>query len=179
MGNLRLSMALRTLALVAVCLAVQMACSAAEPGPQDVVSLHSNTGQMLGESNESPTLSALKKKLAGLDKTYDRIKSSCAAGAKGPSASKLKAVQEMQAKAAKSESVEQLQEAIKAKNALIDKIADECMPGEMLGESNESPTLSALKKELAGLDKTYDRIKSSCAAGAKGPSASKLKAVQE
>merc|ERR1712086_367970 len=81
-----------------------------------------------------------------------------------------------QASAAKSESVTELQAAIKAKNVLIDKIADECMPGEeMLGESNE-PTPADLKKKLADLDKTYDRIKSSCAAGMKGPSDSVLKA---
>merc|ERR1711967_210500 len=82
----------------------------------------------LGESNEA-TPAELKKKLADLDKTYDRIKSSCAAGMKGPSTSELKAMRQKQANAAKSESVEELKSAIKAKNALIDKIADECMPG--------------------------------------------------
>eukprot|EP00658_Telonema_sp_P-2_P054943 TRINITY_DN436_c0_g1_i10.p1 TRINITY_DN436_c0_g1~~TRINITY_DN436_c0_g1_i10.p1 ORF type:complete len:123 (+),score=34.45 TRINITY_DN436_c0_g1_i10:242-610(+) len=114
--------------LLCAALAMLALASSTPKSVQESASLNEGTVS-LGEAGDHQDAAALKAKLKELDKTYDRIKSSCAANSVGPSAAALQAMQAKQDKTMKAEDLEALTKAIKEKNALIDKIADECMPG--------------------------------------------------
>merc|ERR1711904_751470 len=82
---------------------------------------------LIDADEDTNTAVALKAQLAKLEKTYERIKGSCVANnvphELGEGAEDVKAK-----KAPKT--VAELQSAIKAKEKVIDKITDACMPGE-------------------------------------------------
>ena len=94
------------------------------------------------ESNEKETVASLKKKLAGLQKTFARIKGSCTADnvnsrELGEIINENKDVELGESVDSKAVSVKKLKAEIKKKNKAIDKIADACMPGEELEYAEE------------------------------------------
>merc|ERR1712188_27578 len=73
-------------------------------------------------------------------------------------------VEQLRANKAKLDTVPELEGAIKAKNAAINKIADACMPGEEVLLQDTSPEVQKLQSQLKKLDKTYVRVMQSCKA---------------
>merc|ERR1711907_383317 len=137
------------------CLAFLVACVAVGQA-SDVAALDDTAVN----DAQKASVEQLRAKLAKLEHTYQRIKGSCTAnnvpvelGEAGSSTDK-----------AKLDTVPELEGAIKAKNAAINKIADACMPGEEVLLQDTSPEVQKLQSQLKKLDKTYVRVMQSCKA---------------